>query len=169
MIPEDIEFVTTRHIDAAELMAFYDRQHHETTRELEKLQRQLDATTCFVTARRQGELVGFARGISDGVNGRLVECKLDPEYQGPACITRTDGRIEHDTTGIAKQMALRVIEALHEEGAERIDTLAHSTEVDFCEELGFKRMRGVVALELIGAASSLPVGVGQTTASDVRA
>ena len=33
-------------------------------------------------------------------------------------------------------------------GAERIDVTAHGTEVDFCEELGFKKMAGMVAMGL---------------------
>ena len=45
-------------------------------------------------------------------------------------------------------MACRVIEALRQYGVERIDALAYGTEVDFCEELGFRRLRGLVAMEL---------------------
>ena len=93
----DIEFETTTRPDPAELLAFYERQHHPTTRSLEKLQRMLDNTFCLVTARRNGELIGLARGVTDGLWGRIAECKLDPAYQGPACVTRTDGRIEHDS------------------------------------------------------------------------
>jgi hypothetical protein len=80
--------------------------------------------------------------------GHLAECKLDPAYQGPACVTRKDGRIEHDSAGIAREMACRVIEALRQCGVERIDALAYGTEVDFCEELGFRKSRGLVAMEL---------------------
>ncbi|MEK6797951.1 MAG: hypothetical protein AABZ12_03210 [Planctomycetota bacterium] len=133
---------------AEELLAFYAKQQHATTYSREKLRRMLDNTFCMVTARRNGELIGFARGVTDGLWGRLAECKLDPAYQGPACVTRKDGRIEHDSEGIAREMAVRVIEALRAFGAERIDAVAYGTEVDFCEELGFKKLRGVSALEL---------------------
>ncbi|MGB2984693.1 MAG: GNAT family N-acetyltransferase [Phycisphaerae bacterium] len=165
MMSENVEYKTMAKPTPEELLTFYERQNHPTTQVRAKLQKMLDNTFCIVTARRDGELIGFARGVTDGLWGRLAECKLDPAYQGPACITRTDGRIEHDTSGIAAEMARRVIEALRQYGVERIDTLAYGTEVDFCEELGFRKMRGVVvALELLPDAPEL---VLQAVSSDV--
>jgi hypothetical protein len=150
----DIVFENMAKVSPDELLAFYARQNHATTHSREKLQKMLNNTFCVVTARRDGALIGFARGLTDGLSGRLAECKLDPAYQGPACVTRTDGRIEHDSQGIAAEMARRVIGALRAFGVERIDAVAYGTEVDFCEELGFKKQRGVVALELPLGASS---------------
>lgn len=150
MTRDNIVFETTVKPDAGELLAFYTRQQHPTTTDACKLQRMIDNTFCFVLARRESELIGFARGVTDGLWGRLAECKLDPRFQGPACITRTDGRIEHDEAGIARQMALRVIQSLRDFGVERIDAVAYGTEVDFCEEIGFRKIRGTVALELAG-------------------
>jgi hypothetical protein len=141
-----------------ELSTFYQRQHHATTADPGKLQRMVEQTFCFVTARQDGELVGIARGVTDGVRGYLAECKLDPTLQGPACITRTDGRVEHDSAGVAREMAQRVVQSLKEYGVDRIHVLAYGTEVDFCEELGFRRISGMVPLELtlgVGAASGL--------------
>ena len=149
MVPSDIEFETAADVSADELKGFYQRQHHETPREWTKLKQVMDNAFCIVTARRNGELIGLARGVTDGLSGRLEECKLDPAYQGPGCVTRTDGRIEHDSAGIAKEMARRVIEALREAGVERIDALAYGTEVDFCEELGFRKRRGLTVMELV--------------------
>ena len=145
---EDIEFESMVKPDPDELLEFYERQGHRTTRAREKLQRMMDNTFCFVAARRGGELIGLARGVTDGLWGRLAECKLDPVYQGPACITKKDGRIEHDSAGIARQMAVLVIKALTEYGVERIDALAYGTEADFCEELGFRKVAGIVPMEL---------------------
>ncbi|UCG16600.1 MAG: GNAT family N-acetyltransferase [Phycisphaerales bacterium] len=145
---DEVTYEITRTLDPAELLAFYARQQHETTQDREKLQRMMDNTFCFVAARRGNELIGIARGVTDGVRGQLAECKLDPAFQGPACITRRDGRIEHDHQGIAREMALRVIGALSEYGCERIAALAYGTEVDFCEELGFRRASGIVTLYL---------------------
>ena len=163
-VSQDIVFETTTRLDPDELLEFYQRQNHPTTHSHEKLQRMMENTFCFVTARRRGELVGLARGVTDGVRGRLAECKLDPSCQGPACVTRTDGRIEHDTAGIAREMAVRVIEALRAYGVERVDALAYGTEVDFCEELGFRKLRGVVALELT---SDTPVPARELQSSGV--
>ncbi len=149
---DGIEYDARKRPEPRELFAFYERQKHPTTHFLGKLQRMLDSTFCVVTARRDGELIGFARGTIDGPTGRLAECKLDPSYQGPACITKTDGRIEHDAGGVARHMAELVIEALRKAGVERIDALAYGTEVDFCEDMGFRKMHGLVALELpVGA------------------
>ena len=143
---EVVVYEVATQIDPEELLAFYQKQRHDTTHSVEKLQRMVDATFCFVSARQRGELIGIARGVTDGVRGQLAECKLDPAYQGPGCITKIDGRIEHDSEGIAKEMAFRVIEALSDSGVERIDVLAYGTEVDFCEELGFKKAGGIILL-----------------------
>lgn len=148
MVVGNLEYATTAKLDPQELLQFYRCQQHETTHSIEKLQRMIDNAFCFVTARRNGELIGIARGVTDGLDGRLAECKLDPAYQGPACVTRKDGRIEHDAAGIAAEMARRVIAALREYGVERIDALAYGTEEDFCADLGFRKMRGVVPMEL---------------------
>lgn len=148
MTIDDIVFESMVKPDVGELLAFYDKQKHATTHSREKLQRMLDNTFCMVTARMNGELIGLARGVTDGLWGRLAECKLDPAYQGPACVTKTDGRVEHDSAGIAREMAVRAIEALREFGVEQIDVAAHGTEVDFCRELGFKQVPGVVPMRM---------------------
>ena len=56
--------------------------------------------------------------------------------------------IEHDQHGIAAEMARRVLSAMVAAGVRRIDVLAWGTEVDFCEELGFKRQGGLVGLTM---------------------
>ncbi len=145
---DNLVYEVVEQIAPEELLAFYEQQKHDTTHSLAKLRRMVDSTFCFVAARQNGQLIGIARGVTDGVRGQLVECKLDPAFQGPGCVTRTDGRIEHDTEGIAREMALRVINALRAGGVERIDVLAYGTEVDFCEELGFRKAAGLVALVL---------------------
>ncbi|RJP34699.1 MAG: GNAT family N-acetyltransferase [Phycisphaerales bacterium] len=160
---ENIVYETDRKPAPEEIVEFYARTSHPTCVEPQRIARLIDESFCFITARRDGEVIGIARGVTDGVVGRLVECKLDPAYQGPACITRKDGRVEHDAAGIARQMALHVIEALRNYGAERIDVTAYGTEVDFCEELGFQRLPGMVAM-------GLPlVEAGQTPAVAVAA
>lgn len=155
-----IQYEISDRVDPQELSRFYERQHHQTTHAPEKLARMIEQSCCFVTARRSGELIGIARGVTDGVRGYLIECKLDPAYQGPGAVTRTDGRIEHDEHGIAAEMARRVIGGLLDSGVERIEVLAYGTEVDFCEELGFKRCSGVVTLRM-DAAAAVPQVVGQ--------
>ncbi len=156
MTTAPIEYEKEKSPDVGELRQFYERQHHATTRSREKLEHMMHNTFCLVTARKDGELIGLARGVTDGVRGQLVECKLDPAFQGPACITHTDGRIEHDSAGIAREMALRVIDSFRQAGVERVDVLAYGTEEDFCKELGFKKSPGVVALQLNPAHSPVP-------------
>jgi len=135
-------------VDVDELLTFYERQRHEITRSSEKIRMMLRQSHCIVTARESGRLIGLARGVSDGVLGGLTECKLDPDYQGPAAVTRTDGRIEHDDRGIARELALRVLDSLRESGVEKIHAIAHGTEEDFCFELGFRKTRGMVAMQI---------------------
>jgi hypothetical protein len=134
-----------------ELALFYKRLQHNIAARPEQIERMMTASAAFVTARRDRELIGIARGICDGLRGYLAECKLDPAYQGPAAVTGTDGRIEHDQHGIAAEMARRVLNAMVAAGVQRIDVLAWGTEVDFCEELGFKRQGGLVGLTMRAA------------------
>lgn len=136
-------------IDVPELRAFYDAQGCVMPQSVDKLSKMIDNSVCFVTARDpDGRLIGIARGLADGVRGYLTECKLDPARQGPGAVTHIDGRIEHDQYGIARHMAELVLTALAEMGCERIDASAYGTEVDFCEEMGFKRAAGVVPMSL---------------------
>ncbi len=136
-------------IDVSELKAFYDAQGCVMPQSVDKLSKMIDNSVCFVTARDpDGRLIGIARGVADGVRGYLTECKLDPARQGPGAVTHIDGRIEHDQFGIARRMAELILSALAEQGCERVDAAAYGTEVDFCEELGFKRAVGVVPMSL---------------------
>ncbi len=149
-MPGEVCYDVVKTIDLDELRAFYAKQGSVIPQSIDKLSRVVDNSVCFVTARESddGRLIGIARGIADGLRGYLTECKLDPSRQGPGAVTQMDGRIEHDHFGIAREMATRVIEALASLGCERIDAAAYGTEVDFCEELGFKRARGSVPMTL---------------------
>jgi hypothetical protein len=133
---------------AEELSTFYSALGHEIHALPEHIERMMANSAVFVTARVDGKLIGLARGVSDGLRGYLTECKLDPSYQGPAAVTRRDGRIEDDTRGVAAEMARRVLQVMFADGVKRVDTLAWGTEEDFAEELGFKRAGGLVALTL---------------------
>lgn len=136
-------------VDIGELKAFYDAQGCAVPQSVNKLSTMVDNSVCFVVARdAAGRLVGIARGVADGLRGYLTECKLDPSMQGPGAVTHIDGRIEHDQHGIARQMAELVLDALAAQGCERVDAAAYGTEVDFCEELGFKRAAGLVPMSL---------------------
>jgi len=131
-----------------ELAEFYARVQHDLPAAPDEIRGMLANSAAVVTARIDGRLIGIARGVCDGLRGYLSECKLDPRYQGPAAVTRTDGRIEHDQNRIAAEMARRVLERLTAAGVKRIDVLAYGTEVDFLEELGFKRSPGLVGMTL---------------------
>ncbi len=144
----EYQVVSPESVNVLELQEFYHRQSHPTTGSVAKLKRMVERSHCFVIAREDGRLIGIARGVTDGVRGQLTECKLDPGYQGPAAVTRVDGRIEHDEHGIAREMARRVLESLRDFGVERVDVIAYETEEDFCAELGFTRRRGVVVMQL---------------------
>jgi hypothetical protein len=150
----NVTYEINAELDAAELAGFYERLGHATGATPAQLARMVDNSAVFVAARDDGRLVGIARGVCDGLRGYLSECKLDPIYQGPAAVTKTDGRVEHDTYGIAAAMARQVLDAFRKDGIERVDVLAWGTEVDFCEELGFKRGGGLVAMTLRSAAVS---------------
>lgn len=167
MLP-DIEFESGTSPSPEELIEFHRRQQHSAPLSREQMVRIIECTFCFITARQNGSLIGFARGVTDGLIGRIAECKLDPSFQGPACVTKTDGRIEHDSDGVATEMATRVIDALRAYGVLHIEVLAHSTETDFCAELGFRKMPGMVAM-IAKVASELGENDSAPTRSTVEA
>jgi hypothetical protein len=144
----DVIYGTGADVTPEELTEFYRRLHHDIAAQPEQIRKMMANSAAFVTARIGGTLVGIARGVCDGLRGYLTECKLDARFQGPAAVTRTDGRIEHDTNGIATEMARRVLNALYAEGVQRVDLVAYGTEVDFCEELGFRRGHGLVGMAM---------------------
>ena len=144
----EVTYGTVADTTPQELAQFYSRLRHDIAAQPAQIERMMAKSVAFVTARLDGNLIGIARGVCDGLRGYLTECKLDPAYQGPAAVTRTDGRIEHDQHGIAAEMARRVLDTMVAAGVRRIDVLAWGTEVDFCEELGFKRQGGLVGLTM---------------------
>ena len=131
-----------------ELSAFYRRLRHDIAARPQQIRKMMASSAAFVTAHVDGKLIGIARGVCDGLRGYLTECKLDPGYQGPAAVTRTDGRIEHDTNGIAAERARRVLVKMYAGGIQRVDVVAWGTEVDFLEELGFRRQGGLVGMTM---------------------
>lgn len=161
-----VEYGNGEDLHPEELSSFYERLNVNLDVRPDEILKMRDASDAFVTARADGRLIGVARGVSDGLRGYLCECKLDPQYQGPAAVTRTDGRVEHDSHGIARAMANRVLEAMFAAGVRRVDTVAYGTELDFCEELGFKRNGGLVGVTLAANdwARLLPAAAGATTA-----
>jgi hypothetical protein len=144
----EVVYGTGQDVTPDELTEFYRRLNHDIAAQPDQIRQMTLNSAAFVTAHVSGQLVGIARGVCDGLRGYLTECKLDPAFQGPAAVTRTDGRIEHDTNGIATEMARRVLDALYANGVQRIDLVAYGTEVDFCEELGFRRARGLVGMTM---------------------
>lgn len=144
----DVSYGTFDDVRPHELHEFYERLNHDIDAETQQIETMLHNSVAFVTARVKGRLIGISRGVCDGVRGYFTECKLDPAFQGPACITRRDGRIEDDSHGIAGEMARRVLEKLFASGARRVDALAWGTEVDFCAEVGFRKQGGIVGMTM---------------------
>jgi hypothetical protein len=147
----NVTYGTVEDTNPQELTQFYVQLRHDIAAQPAQIEKMMTNSVAFITARRDGKLIGIARGVCDGLRGYLTECKLDPALQGPGAVTRTDGRIEHDQHGIATEMARRVLSAMAAEGVRRIDVLAWGTEVDFLEELGFKRQGGLVGLTMRAA------------------
>lgn len=144
----DVTYGSGEQVAPREIADFYQRVGHGAPHDTGCIESMLAHSDVCVTARVNGTLVGFARGVVDGERGYLAECKLVPDLQGPAAVTRTDGRIEHDTHGIAAEMAQRVIGDLNRRGVARIDVIAWGTEQDFLEELGFRTHGGLVGMTM---------------------
>ncbi|MBL8880187.1 MAG: GNAT family N-acetyltransferase [Phycisphaerales bacterium] len=152
----DVTYGSSKQVAVQEIAEFYERVGHGAPLSPQCIESMLRSSDVCITARVNGDLIGFARGMVDGDRGYLAECKLVPDLQGPGAVTRTDGRIEHDTHGIATEMAQRVIDELRGRGVARIDVIAWGTEQDFLEELGFRTHGGLVGMTL-SAAKPVPV------------
>ncbi|QOJ15397.1 MAG: hypothetical protein HRU75_12460 [Planctomycetia bacterium] len=144
----EVQYGTADDVTPGEVIDLYRRVNHSLPIGEGQVRAMMTQSDAFVTARSGGRLVGFARGVCDGARGFFTECKLDPACQGPGAVTRTDGRIEHDSYGIAAEMARRVLMTMHDAGVSRIDVVAWGTEVDFLQELGFKRQGGLIGMSL---------------------
>lgn len=144
----NVEYSTAAGVEPGEIIDLYRRVKHDVPVGEAQIRAMMQQSNSFVIARVDGKLIGFARGVCDGARGFFTECKLDPVYQGPAAVTRTDGRIEHDTYGIAAEMARQVLNTMHSSGVSRIDVVAWGTEVDFLQDLGFKKQGGLVGMSL---------------------
>lgn len=144
----NVKYGTATDTTPAEIIDLYGRVKHPVAVAAAQVQAMIAHSDAFVTAHVDGQLIGFARGVCDGARGFFTECKLDPVYQGPAAITRTDGRIEHDTYGIAAEMGRQVLSRMSALGVSRIDVVAWGTELDFLQELGFKKQGGLIGMTL---------------------
>jgi hypothetical protein len=165
----EVVYGTGTDVTPAELSAFYTQVHHDIVAQPRQIEKMLANSAVFVTARSDGKLIGIARGVCDGLRGYLTECKLDPLFQGPAAVTKTDGRIEHDTNGIALEMARRVLSKFFTDGIHRVDVVAWGTEVDFLEELGFQKQGGLVGMTMRAdhwPSSATPSGPSQPAAGE---
>ena len=161
----NVEYSAATGTTPEEIIDLYRRVKHEVPVDPGQISAMMQQSDAFVVARIDGKLIGFARGVCDGARGFFTECKLDPVYQGPGAVTRTDGRIEHDSYGIATEMARQVLSTMNNAGVSRIDVVAWGTEVDFLEELGFKKQGGLVGMSLRTDEWTCAVRTPVTTAS----
>ncbi len=141
-----IEIIVCEPLKQGELYAFYKRNniceegYGEETSELP-----LKHEGVWITAYDDGELIGFARALYDGLHGMIMEVDLDLRFQ-----SRNDFYngcfIETDPHGIAKNMATALLKELRRRGCHYFSSIVYqdSLEKDFFRSLGFRENTGHV-------------------------
>lgn len=126
-------------ITPAQLFAFYQRnQICEVGFGPEVAARVLEHSALCVAAFRGEQLVGLARATFDGLSAQVMELSLDLELQGPAGQHANGSLMEHDRSGVGRELGGRLIEELRRMGATFISmSIVAGCEEPFYESLGF--------------------------------
>ena len=97
----------------------------------------------WVAAYDNGELVGFARALHDGLQGVIMEIDLDLRYQSENTF-QNGCFIESDPHAIAKDMVLALLKELRTRGCYffSIVIFEDATEKEFYKSLGFYEHSG---------------------------
>lgn len=126
-------------ITPAQLFAFYERNHIcEAGFGPDVAARVLQHTALCVAAFRGDELVGLARATFDGLSAQVMELSLDLELQGSPGRHANGSLMEHDGSGVGRQLGTRMIDELRRMGATFISvSIVGGCEEPFYESLGF--------------------------------
>ncbi len=81
---------------------------------------------CFLTVRYEGDIVGMARAISDGVSDAYV--------QDVTVLAAHRGK------GLAKALVTKIVTRLHEDGIDWIGLIAERNTAGLYRRIGFKPM-----------------------------
>ena len=141
---EDLEIRIAPDIPKGTLYAFYKRNGIcEAGYGSEVSETVLKHPCVTVGAFRNGELIGFARALFDGLSAIIVEFSLDLRFQdtnelGNGCF------IDSDPHGIAKRMGEALLADLRSRGCYFFSISVWSAgEKDFYTALGFRENKGV--------------------------
>ena len=126
-------------LERGELFRFYERNNIcEAEYGQERAEVVLQHEGVWVAAYDQGELIGFARALFDGLHGEIMEVCLDLRYQEEnkfenGCF------VESDPHGIAQAMAVALLKELRARGCcfFQIYEYEDSNAAAFLESLGF--------------------------------
>ncbi|MAF09197.1 GNAT family N-acetyltransferase [Candidatus Poribacteria bacterium] len=103
-------------------------------RDLDGIQRMLDATPVMLGAWADGRLVGYARAITDGVYRALIDDVVVDEARRKA--------------GIGSEVMRRLVARLREMHIEEVFLRCGDTMEPFYARLGFSKSGGVLTMDL---------------------
>ena len=119
-----IDYSSTSPVTARELTHLFSQTDWAANRSPSGLEHMLNHTPCFVSARSEGQLVGFARALSDGVYRALIEDVIVEEsYRG---------------RGVGAAL-VRLLLKEHLNAVEEVSLGCTEENVVFYEKLGFER------------------------------
>jgi ribosomal protein S18 acetylase RimI-like enzyme len=122
-----------------ELYAFYKRNHIcEEGYGKERSEIVLKHEGVWVAVYADGDLIGFARALHDGLHGQIMEIDLDLRYQTENAF-RNGCFVESDPHGIAGEMAAALLKELRRRGCCFFSAVIYegSAEKEFYRSLGF--------------------------------
>jgi hypothetical protein len=140
---KDVEVKLNPRIARGALHAFYARNNICEAAYGPKMAATVLRHPCVsVGAFRNGELIGFARALFDGLSATIVEFCLDLRFQGSNG-ARNGCFVDSDPHGIARRMAKGLLRELRRRGCRFFSiTVWSAGEQAFYRTLGFKENKG---------------------------
>jgi len=122
----------------------------------------------WVAAYDEGQLIGFARALEDGLHAEIVEVSLDLRYQAENKF-QNGCFIESDPHGIARDMAVALLKELRRRGCFFFSFVVFedAAEKEFYQSLGFCENEGHKHY-IIDARPYVPGGNERGEAIDAR-
>ena len=134
-----IEIRVCQPVKEGELYEFYKRNHiceEGYGRQLSEAP--LKHEGVWVAAYDNGQLIGFARALHDGLRGEIMEINLDLRYQGENSF-QNGCFVESDPQGIARRVAVSLLKELRRRGCYFFPAVLYKddAEKEFYESFGF--------------------------------
>ncbi|BCS96054.1 hypothetical protein DSLASN_16860 [Desulfoluna limicola] len=120
--------------DKSRILSIYHHQQWwpETVTDLQRIDRVLQGSHCYVTAREEGKIIGMGRALSDGVGDAYIHDVIVVE--------------SHRRQGIALRIVNMLVERLEKDGITWIGLIAEKGSPPLYRKFGFAPLEGSVPM-----------------------